>query len=217
MHRIDRRQMNKAAAAALGVALLGEDEAEANPLFWAVARWVGLGIASWALSKALDKGYDYLTRFSVEKDREDALRVTRSPDTVVTLTNRVEAGRVGEPAQTIDNCLFSAFRRHQIALADAFAYWGRPTSVWTVRQLPDGFLIAQWWTPYEGDRRYVVTRTYDSGNAFHYLAFRERNGASRVAEEVVNGGEPSRPRMRILFHEPKNFEHDPREDPPGPS
>ena len=217
MDPITRRQANKVALAAFSVAVLGEEEeAAAAAWFWAAARFVGSAVASWLISEALNTARDNLTRrFAIEKDRQKQWRVSDSSDTVVILGNNVQAGRAGDTAHTIDNCLFSAFTRHNVELARAFKYWGRPTSVWTVRALSDGLLIAQWWTPYKGDRRYVVTRTYNAGKSHHFIAFRDRSDAARVAKQVVEGANPTRDRMKDLFYDPRNFAHDPNNDPPG--
>ena len=214
MRSIRRRQFGKIVVGAAGAVLLPQREAHAGPLFWAAARWVGAAVLSWGFEKVLDAAFAEIDGFRIDRTAHGRPTVAGTP-TAVRLGERVEAGRIDERMYPIDNCLFSAFRQHNVALADAFTHWGRPTTGWTTRQLGDGFLVGQWWAPYASDRRYVVTRTYNGGRSFHYMAFRERSGASQTAQEVVAGAAPTRPRMKLLVHDPHNFAHDPREDRPG--
>jgi hypothetical protein len=208
-------------------------ESEGAAWFWAVARFVGAAVASWAISKALDTAWDSArtSSFAIEPVRSNIYRPDRAPETLVVIEPKAVSGEASEYAKkriaahdpeptqfsdgrhVIPNAFFTSFRQHDVTLADAFAHWGAPTTEAMKRELRNGGeVIGQWWINHKTGRAvYVVTRSYGVGKA-HFLPF--RNEAAGVAERVVHGDEPSRPRMRSLIYDPDNYEFQ-EDDPPG--
>jgi hypothetical protein len=210
--------------AAVTSSLLLPDEAEAA-WFWAVARFLGGAAASWAVSKLLDAAWDEIKRktttVAIEPDR-GMYRVAAAPESLLTVRSdstavqsalsESAANEIGsrdnyKPGMhVIPNAFFRALNERTVKLSDAFAYWGAPTTEALKREMPNGGELAgQWWINHStGVARYVITRSF--GEHAHFLPF--KNAAAAVAEAVVHGAEPTRPRTRKLVYDPENYEPD---------
>ncbi len=211
-------------------------ESEASPVLWAVARFLGVTVASWAVSKLLDSAWDAATTktasFPIQRVETNVYRPDVAPETLVTIESKAVSGEASDYAKNriarrnpdpnqfadgrhvIPNAFFTGLRQHGVTLADAFEYWGSPTTEAMKRELRNGGEVSgQWWINHATGRAvYVVTRSYGAGRA-HFLAF--RNEAAGMAEQVIHGDEPTRPRLSSLINDPENYEFRDNEDPPG--
>lgn len=228
-----RRFIQGGAAIIVSTALPSKAEASYAEIAYAVAKFVGLQVAAWAIKKTLDAAWDYATRkisaFAIESTGT-TLRPLNASGTIVdielkairsALTEeakrqlsriKVESHQFANGRHVIPNAFFSALRQNDVALSDIFTFWGAPTTEALKRELPNGGELAgQWWINHDkGKVRYVMIRSYGNGQA-QFLAY--RNETAGIAEKVVHGAEPTRDRMKTLVHEPWNFVLRPEERP----
>jgi hypothetical protein len=226
VHR--RAFLGAAAAGAIGMTL--PREADANPLVWAAARWVGGVVVGWLIGKLLDHVWDTETK---RQAIEPYIKPAPNPEYTPTGRRTYTEGeghavdvRFGDSETfagpddddklyRIPKPMLSTLQNERISSDHMFMNWGAPTDGAHWRELDDGgFLGGQWYSQMR--QRYVVMRVFaDPDRSPAYLSC--INDYAQSAHDVVryNKKRLAGPRLADLIDRPWLYKFDRDADSPS--